>query len=102
TTPGTADVIATVAPVVTTGAISSPLRSAATPPEREMSVEVLIVDAEIVSCTVATTPLKTVVLFRPYTTQTTEARVGLQAMVLPALIAPDPAVTLIEEISAVE
>jgi hypothetical protein len=64
--------------------------------------EVSGVDAEIVSVTVATTPLEIGVSFMPYSTQLDAPATLLQEIVFPAAVAALPATTLIPEKSVVE
>ena len=81
---------------------SKPFGSEAGPPKMETAVEVLSVDSESVSCTVAITPLGIVVLFSPYRRHRIAPDVGLQANILPASIATGAGFTLMAEMSAME
>lgn len=93
--------IDSVAPVAVTGVIPEPFGSEATPPEREIAVEVLDVEGEIVAWTTPTTPFAMVVVFSPNRMQVIVPE-PLQVMVLPAFVAEAPSVTVSDERMEVE
>jgi len=91
-----------VFPVVVTGVIPCPFGSEATPEDIVIAVEVLTVEAERVTATVATTPFDMVVVLKPNTRQFNDPGAGLQVTVLPAAVATVPVFTVIEDTSAAE
>lgn len=95
-------VIEIVFPVVVTGVIPCPFASEATPEDMVIAVELLAVEAERVTATVATTPLAMVVVLKPNTRQFSDPDTGLQVTDLPAAVATAPALTVMEETSAAE
>ncbi|MBV6466434.1 MAG: hypothetical protein PGMFKBFP_01747 [Anaerolineales bacterium] len=95
-------VMKTVFPVVVTGVIPCPFGSEATPEDMVTAVEVLTVEAERVTATVATTPFGMVVVLKPNTRQFKDPDTGLQVTDLPAAVATAPAFTVMEDTSAAE
>jgi len=77
-------------------------RAAAAPPTSATGEDVLSVDAEIVSATVAATPFEIVLELTPQSTHVTVPEPLLQEICLLAAVAAAPAVTVADVKSTVE